>query len=104
MMEKGKMGKWGNKIGYVLLPFSIGLREDPLDYVREAKSIIDQKKASLEPMATYFVADLVLKFFGIKVYLLLLLLFIKSRPLALYIDQFFVAIISVCFLKIKICR
>ncbi|KAM7477181.1 hypothetical protein LguiB_024424 [Lonicera macranthoides] len=66
MMEKGKMGKWGNKIGYVLLPFSIGLRKDPLDYVREAKSIIDQKKASLEPMATYFVANLVLKFFGIK--------------------------------------
>ncbi|KAL7224221.1 hypothetical protein ACSBR1_025646 [Camellia fascicularis] len=37
MMEKGNPVKWGNKIGYVVFPFTIGFREDPLDYVREAK-------------------------------------------------------------------
>lgn len=62
------MGRWGNQIGYVLLPFAIGLKTDPLDYVKEAKAVIDRKKASLEPLYTYFVVYLVLKLFGIKVH------------------------------------
>nr|KAJ0208231.1 hypothetical protein LSAT_V11C500261830 [Lactuca sativa] len=65
-MRTGKMGRWGNQIGYVLLPFAIGLKTDPLDYVKEAKAVIDRKKASLEPLYTYFVVYLVLKLFGIK--------------------------------------
>ncbi|CAH1426570.1 unnamed protein product [Lactuca virosa] len=65
-MKTGKMGRWGNQIGYVLLPFAIGLKTDPLDYVKEAKAVIDRKKASLEPLYTYFVVYLVLKLFGIK--------------------------------------
>lgn len=67
MMEKNTEAKWGNWIGYVLLPFTIGLRDDPLDYVREAKSTIDRKKRSLEAMYTFYIAELVLKFFGTKV-------------------------------------
>lgn len=66
MMEKGKVATWGNKIGYVLLPFTIGLREDPLDYIHEAKAVIDQKKFSLEPMCTNIITKVILKLFGIK--------------------------------------
>ncbi|PWA88251.1 O-acyltransferase, WSD1 domain-containing protein [Artemisia annua] len=65
-MKTGKMGQWGNKIGYVLLPFTIGLKSNPLDYVKEAKAVIDRKKASLEPLYTYFVLYVVLKLFGMK--------------------------------------
>ena len=67
MMEKDTEAKWGNWIGYVLLPFTIGLREDPLDYVRQAKATIDRKKHSFEAIFTFSVAELVLKIFGIKV-------------------------------------
>ncbi|XP_024980415.1 O-acyltransferase WSD1-like isoform X2 [Cynara cardunculus var. scolymus] len=65
-MKTGTTGRWGNQIGYVLLPFTIGLKHNPLDYVKEAKAVIDRKKASFEPLYTYFVVYLVLKLFGIK--------------------------------------
>ena len=67
MMEKDAEAKWGNWIGFVLLPYKIALRDDPLDYVREAKATIDRKKNSLEAVYTFSIADLVLKFFGVKV-------------------------------------
>jgi hypothetical protein len=67
MMENDTQVKWGNWIGYVLLPFTIGLRDDPLDYVREAKATIDRKKHSFEAIYTFSIAELVLKLFGIKV-------------------------------------
>lgn len=67
MMEKNSDAKWGNWIGYVLLPFTIGIRDDPLDYVREAKATIDRKKHSLEVLFTFSIVELVLKLFGIKV-------------------------------------
>ncbi|KAK3037320.1 hypothetical protein RJ639_032082 [Escallonia herrerae] len=66
MMEKDTDAKWGNWIGYVLIPFTIALRGDPLDYVREAKATIDRKKNSLEALYTFSIAELVLKLFGIK--------------------------------------
>ncbi|CAL8123720.1 unnamed protein product [Prunus armeniaca] len=66
MMEKNTEAKWGNWIGYVLLPFTIALRDDPLDYIREAKTTIDRKKHSLEAIYTFSIAELVLKLFGIK--------------------------------------
>lgn len=62
-----KHGTWGNKIGYALLPLNIGLKKDPLDNVRDAKSIMERKKTSLEPLFTYFFTNLLLKLFGIKV-------------------------------------
>ncbi|MFS7991374.1 putative O-acyltransferase WSD1 [Helianthus anomalus] len=65
-MKSGTLGRWGNQIGYVLLPLAMGFRSNPLDYVKEAKAVIDQKKVSLEPLFTYFVVELVLKLFGIK--------------------------------------
>ncbi|MBA0757922.1 hypothetical protein Gotri_020965 [Gossypium trilobum] len=66
MMEKDAEVKWGNWIGYVLLPFTIAVREDPLDYVRNAKAIIDRKKRSLEAFCTFYIADWALNLFGIK--------------------------------------
>ncbi|KAI3524352.1 hypothetical protein L1887_03005 [Cichorium endivia] len=65
-MKRGKISRWGNQIGYVLLPFTIGLKSDPLDYVKEAKAVIDRKKASLEPLYSYFFVHFVLKLFGVK--------------------------------------
>lgn len=68
MMEKNKMDiKWGNRFGYVLLPFFVGQRGDPLDYVRKAKAIADQKKLSLEAFFTYSFATVIINALGIKV-------------------------------------
>lgn len=67
MMEKGSNYQWGNKIGYIILPFHIALRDDPLDYIRQAKATIDQKKHSLESRLTYASALIILKLFGEKV-------------------------------------
>ncbi|KAF8379706.1 hypothetical protein HHK36_029150 [Tetracentron sinense] len=66
MMKKDTDAKWGNWIGYVLLPFTIALRDDPLDYVHEAKVTIDRKKLSLESVFTFSSAELFLRLFGIK--------------------------------------
>lgn len=65
-MMKDTKAKWGNRIGYVLLPFNIAIRDDPLDYVREAKATVDRKKHSLEAIFTFSIAEMVLKLFGIK--------------------------------------
>ncbi|XP_021909278.1 O-acyltransferase WSD1-like [Carica papaya] len=46
MMAKGSKAIWGNCIGYILIPFTIALQKDPLDYIRTAKSIVDRKKLS----------------------------------------------------------
>ncbi|KAK9060687.1 hypothetical protein SSX86_021393 [Deinandra increscens subsp. villosa] len=65
-MKSGTLGRWGNQTGYVLLPFTVGFKSNPLDYVTEAKAVMDRKKASLEPILAYFVAHLIHKLFGIK--------------------------------------
>lgn len=67
MMEKDAEAKWGNWIGYVLLPMHITLHRDPLEYVRRAKATIDRKKHSLEAVFTFSIAEIILKLFGIKV-------------------------------------
>ncbi|KDP45597.1 hypothetical protein JCGZ_17204 [Jatropha curcas] len=66
MMRKGTKAKWGNKVGYVLYPFTIKLRDDPLDYVRDAKVVGERKKASLEALYAYLGNRFLLRFFGIK--------------------------------------
>lgn len=68
MMEKNTKAKWGNWVGYILLPLNIGFKKDPLDYIRTAKAIIDRKKHSLEVLCTSAIANFVLRFFGVKVY------------------------------------
>ncbi|KAM4076106.1 hypothetical protein ACJW30_12G038000 [Castanea mollissima] len=66
MMEKGSKTRWGNLIGYILLPFTIALQDDPLDYVRKAKATIDRKKRSLESICTFSGGVLILRTFGVK--------------------------------------
>ncbi|KAE8708653.1 anther-specific protein SF18-like [Hibiscus syriacus] len=56
----------GNCVGYVLLPFTIALRDDPLDYIRDAKATIDGMKRSFEAIFTSSIAELAFKLFGVK--------------------------------------
>ncbi|KAJ8485896.1 hypothetical protein OPV22_018381 [Ensete ventricosum] len=58
--------KWGNLIGYIILPLDIFNHKDPLDYVRRGKAIADRKKNSLEAIFTYKSAELIIKCLGIK--------------------------------------
>ncbi|GAB4858460.1 hypothetical protein Ancab_009934 [Ancistrocladus abbreviatus] len=67
MMVKGSKCRWGNAIGYILVPFHITSQDDPLDYIRNAKATIDQKKLSLEAKFTHYCGRLIVKFFGIEV-------------------------------------
>ncbi|KAK9724804.1 hypothetical protein RND81_05G099800 [Saponaria officinalis] len=63
--DSTKRWNWGNSIGYVILPFHIMLRHDPLDYIRDAKATIDNKKQSFEVVCTYAIAMLILNTIGL---------------------------------------
>ncbi|KAF7018590.1 hypothetical protein CFC21_031868 [Triticum aestivum] len=63
---KGSVVKWGNQIGFIILPVHIAMHSDPLDYIRKAKNIVDMKKNSLEAVSTYMVAEVFHKIFGWK--------------------------------------
>ncbi|KAG7973716.1 hypothetical protein I3843_06G010500 [Carya illinoinensis] len=67
MMAKRLKTRWGNLIGYMFLPFTISLQDDPLDYVRKAKATIDRKKLSLEPIFTSMCIGFAFRIFGNKV-------------------------------------
>ncbi|MCL7038659.1 hypothetical protein MKW94_030812 [Papaver nudicaule] len=60
---------WGNKFAFILLPIhphkNVG--NDPLQYVKNAKDMIDKKKLSLEAHLTYAIGKLVMSLFGPKV-------------------------------------
>ncbi|GJX18712.1 O-acyltransferase WSD1-like protein [Tanacetum coccineum] len=86
-MKTGKMGQWGNKIGYVLLLFTIGLKSNPLDYVKKAKAVIDGNKASLEPLYTFFVLYVVLKLFGIKALMIHIVSYMGKLTFAISADE-----------------
>ncbi|CAO2197463.1 unnamed protein product [Urochloa humidicola] len=68
MIESGKSKevKWGNKLGFIILPFHIAMHDDPLEYVRTAKKTVDRKKSSLEALFTHALGEMVLKFCGVK--------------------------------------
>ncbi|XP_039812017.1 O-acyltransferase WSD1-like, partial [Panicum virgatum] len=68
MIESGKGSdvKWGNELGFIILPFHICLHDDPLQYVRKAKKIVDRKKSSLEVVLTHLAAEVILKIIGLK--------------------------------------
>ncbi|CDY44626.1 BnaC04g06360D [Brassica napus] len=67
MMTKGSKCRWGNFIGLVVFPLWIRCEDDPLEYVRRAKAIMDKKKISLEPLISYGILKLIMKIFGEKV-------------------------------------
>ncbi|CAM0884738.1 unnamed protein product [Alopecurus aequalis] len=68
MIESGNSNKvrWGNQLGYIILPFHIAIYEDPLEYVRKAKKIVDRKKNSLEVVFTHLLGEVIIKTLGVK--------------------------------------
>lgn len=72
MIESGKSNavRWGNQLGYIILPFHLAMHDDPLEYVRKAKQIIDRKKSSLEVVIIQMAVEIIYKILGPKVHLL----------------------------------
>ncbi|KAJ1264010.1 hypothetical protein BS78_09G230400 [Paspalum vaginatum] len=68
MMDSSKDNgaKWGNLIGYIILPFHIAMHNDPLEYIRQGKKTAERKKTSLEAVFTYWSGNLIVKLFGMK--------------------------------------
>ncbi|XVF10058.1 hypothetical protein REPUB_Repub07fG0150800 [Reevesia pubescens] len=66
MMNKKSKAEWGNKFGFICIPFTIALQNDPLDHLRGAKAIADRKKLSLEAISTYLINNYVVKLLGSK--------------------------------------
>uniref|UniRef100_A0A0E0L5J1 Uncharacterized protein n=1 Tax=Oryza punctata TaxID=4537 RepID=A0A0E0L5J1_ORYPU len=64
--SKNNIVRWGNLIGYIVLPFRIAMLDDPLEYIRQGKRTVDRKKNSLEAIFTYWSGNLIVKLFGIK--------------------------------------
>ncbi|KAF7005405.1 hypothetical protein CFC21_020531 [Triticum aestivum] len=58
---------WGNKLGYIILPFYLARHDDPLAYIHKAKKVLDRKKRSLEVIFTYKIAEIFMNVFGAKV-------------------------------------
>lgn len=59
---------WGNKFGFLVLPaYYHKSGSDPLEYLRRAKAMIDQKKSSLESFFSYKFGYLVMSILGAKV-------------------------------------
>uniref|UniRef100_A0A1J3DL02 O-acyltransferase WSD1 n=1 Tax=Noccaea caerulescens TaxID=107243 RepID=A0A1J3DL02_NOCCA len=67
MMSRGSKCRWGNWIGYIIFPFSIGLRDDPLEHLQSAKRIIDRKKNSFEAALTFVAGKFMIKSLGVQV-------------------------------------
>ena len=70
MVECGKSNDatWGNKLGYIILPFRIAMHDDQIAYIREAKKMAERKRRSLEVIMTQKMTEIFLKCFGVKVY------------------------------------
>ncbi|WOH06671.1 hypothetical protein DCAR_0626099 [Daucus carota subsp. sativus] len=66
IMENETKLESGNKFGYVLLPFEIAIRDDPLDYIRRAKATLDRKKLSFEAVCSFAIGLFIHKLFGTK--------------------------------------
>ncbi|EOY17134.1 O-acyltransferase family protein [Theobroma cacao] len=63
MLKKNSKAEWGNKIGYVLFPFTIALKDNPLEYIRDVKEAMDRKKASLEAKFRHLMATVFVRFY-----------------------------------------
>lgn len=67
MMEKGSKCRWGNFVGIVIFPLWVRCEDDPLEYVRKAKSTMDMKRISMEALILYGLVKCIMKIFGDKV-------------------------------------
>lgn len=64
MMDGGSQHRWGNHMGYLIMRIPLTYHTDPLDYVRAAKKINDQKKASLEGIYSYISGAMLMNLTG----------------------------------------
>ncbi|AEC09622.1 O-acyltransferase (WSD1-like) family protein [Arabidopsis thaliana] len=67
MMAKGSKCRWGNFVGVIIFPLWVRSEDDPLEYVRRAKSTMDIKKLSIESLICYGLIKLTRKILGGKV-------------------------------------
>ncbi|KAK9286647.1 hypothetical protein L1049_015047 [Liquidambar formosana] len=67
LMRNNSKARWGNKFGMILLPtyYHRG-GNDPLQYLKTAKAMINRKKLSLEAHFSYKIGDFVLSVLGLK--------------------------------------
>ena len=86
MMKSGKDNgvKWGNQLGYMLLPFHIEKHDDPLKYAEKATRVAHRKKSSMKSVFTNWSALVIKKIFGIKVLGHFDLIFILSFKSSFY--------------------
>ena len=77
MIESGKSNavRWGNRLGYIILPFHLAMHDDPLEYIRKAKRVIVRKKNSLEVIIIHTAIEISFKILGPKVRLLPFILY-----------------------------
>jgi len=68
MMKSGKSGgaRWGNNLGYLILPLPMVKQQNPLEYARAATALSKKKKLSLEAPFTYASGKLLMKLAGVK--------------------------------------
>nr|XP_033517701.1 O-acyltransferase WSD1-like isoform X2 [Nicotiana tomentosiformis] len=66
MIEKNAVVIQGNCFGFYIIPLSISQLDNPLDYVRKAKTTMDRTKHSLGSLCTFYLSQLIIKLFGFK--------------------------------------
>ncbi|XP_012462137.1 wax ester synthase/diacylglycerol acyltransferase 11 [Gossypium raimondii] len=67
LMKSNTKARWGNKFGVILIPVYYHKGgNDPLEYLKRAKAMVDKKKHSLEAYFSYKIGDLVLSLLGPK--------------------------------------
>ncbi|KAM0867701.1 hypothetical protein ACQ4PT_041815 [Festuca glaucescens] len=73
----------GNRYSGLICPFHIALHDDPLEYVRKAKRLMDRKKNSLEVMLTQVVGEFLVKYLSVKIGAFILRLFLTRTTIML---------------------
>ncbi|XVF01282.1 hypothetical protein REPUB_Repub04eG0074500 [Reevesia pubescens] len=67
LMKANSEARWGNKFGVILLPvYHHKGGNNPLEYLKRAKTMVDRKKHSLEAYFSYRIGDLVMSVLGPK--------------------------------------
>ncbi|MBA0667306.1 hypothetical protein Goklo_000412 [Gossypium klotzschianum] len=67
LMKSNTKARWGNKFGVILIPVYYHKGgNDPLEYLKRAKAMVDKKKHSLEAYFSYKIGDLVMSLLGPK--------------------------------------
>ncbi|CAM6086248.1 unnamed protein product [Calypogeia fissa] len=67
MNGQASQARWGNHMGYLLLPLPMKRYSDPLELLRKVQAIGISKKSSFEGAFSYASGSLVMKLFGQKV-------------------------------------